>query len=134
MNDDRVQCMVNTLKKLESDRYEFGIKHEFARKRPQDYKNCVVIRWKHRKRKNKDFIDYERIEEYVVLCHEITDKYQLRDEENSWLEFSLRAFKAGIYVSTHWDFHVWAIPNEFQEIQEFVLSKIPAWAVVTRRS
>ena len=130
--NDRVQYMIDNTLKLENDRYQFSVKHGFSGKRPQHFKDCIVIRWKHRKRKNKDFIDYERIEEYVALCHEISQKYNLYNEKHPLLESSLRLLGVGIYVFSEWN-KVWAIPNEFKRIQEFILPKLPVWAMVTKK-
>lgn len=133
MNDDRVQYMIENLKQSQSDKHQFSIKHGFAYKRPQNFKDCIVIRWKHRRRKDKDFIDYERIKECADLCHEISEKYDLYDENHVFLEFDLRAIKVGVYAFFGWSYKIWAIPNEFKEIQEFIIPKLPAWAIVTRK-
>jgi hypothetical protein len=131
MNNDRVEYMVNNLKQLEQRRFQFSKEYGFAYKRPQNYKDCIVVRWKPRKRKDKNFIDYDRIEEYVAICHEISQKYNLYDEKDLLLESSLRLIKIGIYVSPSYHLNTWAIPNEFKEIQEYVLSKLPSWATVS---
>lgn len=129
--NDRVAYMVENLERLEEERHQFSIKYGFAYKRPQDFKNCIVIGWKHRKRKDKSFIDYDRIKEYAALCHEISEKYKLYDEKHPLLDCDLRLLKIGIY-SFHSFFKTWAIPNEFQEIQEHILQKLPEWAVVKK--
>lgn len=133
INNDRVQYMIENLQKLEQDRFEFVLKYGF-RNRTQNFNDCIVVRWKHRKRKDKDFIDYERIEEYASLCHEISEKYNLNDERNPLLEFRLKALKVGIYVFFEWNHQTWAIPNEFKEIQEFIIPKLPSWAFLTKKS
>lgn len=123
MND-----MVENRQRLETLRHDFALKHGFAYKRTQNYKNCVVIRWKASQKKYK--INYERIEEYTALCAEISDKYKLWEEQDPFLESELRLAKIGIYVLCEWDYRTWAIPNENKEIQEYVLGKVPSWAKV----
>jgi len=130
---DRVSYMIENSKRLEEERHQFSIKHGFAYKRPQYFKNCLVIGWKHRKRKDKNFIDYDRIKEYAALCHEMSEKYKLYDEKDPLLDCDLRLLKIGIYSSYSF-FKTWAIPNEFQEIQEYILQKLPEWAVVKKTS
>jgi hypothetical protein len=127
-----VEYMVANLKKLEKLRHQIAVDHGFAYKRAQHFKNCVVIRFKHRKRKNKDFIDHERIEEYVGIAHAISDHYQLWDEKHMFLEAELRLAKIGIYVKLSWC-NIWAIPNSLPELQEYVLGLLPEWAEVTKK-
>ena len=122
---------MNRLETLVRLRRELAIKHGFAHKRTQNYKNCVVIRWK--TSRNKYEINYERIEEYVRLCKEISNKYNLWEEKDPFLEFELLLAKIGIYVLYEWDYNTWAIPNENKDIQDFVLSKIPSWGKVVRK-
>jgi len=132
IGNDRVAYMVENRKKLEAERHQFGIKHGFVGKRSQYFKDCLVIRWKHRTRKDKNFIDYDRINEWAELCNEISEKYNLYDDKNPLLESELKLLKVGIYVFRSFSL-TWAIPNEFKEIQEYVLSKVPAWAIVSKK-
>jgi hypothetical protein len=123
------EYITNNRRDLEQKRFEFAEKHGFRFKRPQDFKNCVTIHWKHRKRKG---IDYERIVEHAKIAREICKKYQLLDDKNPFLETALMLVKIGVYCS--YSYHdVWAIPNSNKEIQEFVLSKLPKWAEVRHK-
>ena len=126
--NDMVKILVENRQRLEALRHDFALKHGFAYKRTQNYKNCVVIRWKDSRKKYK--INYKRIEEYVAICNEISDKYKLWEEQDPFLEPQLRLVKIGIYALYDWDYQTWAIPNENKEIQEYILGKIPSWAKV----
>ena len=122
VDEERVKWLVENHKKLEEERWNFAVKHGFAYKRPQDFKNCIVIRWKW---VFKHKINYPLLEEYTKISHDLSDKYNLWDEKNILLETELRLIKAGIYCFTEFSNTVWAIPNEFKEVQDYVLSKIP---------
>lgn len=120
------EYITNNRRDLEQKRLEFAEKHGFRCKRPQDFKNCITIHWKFRKRKD---VDYERIVEQANIALEICKKYQLLDEKDPFLETALMLVKIGVYCS--YSYHsVWAIPNSNKEIQEFVLSKLPKWTEV----
>ena len=116
-------------KELLSARREFAAKHCFAYKRAQNFKNCIVIRWKTSTKKH--VISHSRIDEYVEISGQLSDKYNLWVEDNPLLEIELRLLKANIYVFTTWDYKAWAIPNEYKEVQDYVLSKLPKWAKVS---
>lgn len=118
--------ILNIVTKLEDDRHKFAIKYGFAYKRAQDFKNCIVIRWKTSPKKYK--ISHSRIDEYVKIANEISQKYDLYIEEYPLLSFDLLLLNAGIYVFSTFDYKAWAIPNENKEVQEYVLSKLPKWA------
>jgi hypothetical protein len=128
--EERVQWLVENRKKLMDEKHAFAVKHGFAYKRSQNYKDCVVIRWKASQVKYK--INHPRIEEYVSVCHAVSDKYNLWDEDDPFLDSDLRLMQAGIYCITEWEHPTWAIPNEFKEVQDFVLSSLPKWAKVSR--
>jgi hypothetical protein len=125
--------MVANLRELEEFTHNFAVKHGFAYRRAQDYKKCLVIRWKHRTRKDKNFIDHERIEEYVKVSHAVRDKYGLWDEKHPLLDSQSVLAKAGIYCITSWHNRLRAIPDEYKEVQDFVLSLLPSWVTVTRK-
>jgi len=128
-----VEYMTNNYRTLEALRHEFGIKHGFCYKRAQHYKDCIVIHWKHRKkRSDKSFIDYERISDYVAVAHAVCDKYELRDDRHPLLDPDLMLAKIGIYCFISWH-RTWAIPNVNKDVQDFVLSKLPDWAEVRHK-
>lgn len=130
MTDDaKVKYMIENTRKLEDLRHQLALDCGFAYKRPQYYKNCVVIRFSWRKRKDKSFIDYERIEECTTLKHMICDHYDLHDMNHLLLDYDLSLAKVGIYCRR--EEHVWAISNDKEKVQKYVLSKLPAWAKVT---
>ena len=124
----RVEQLSNIRRELESQRHNFAIKHGFAWKRAQNFKNCIVIRWK---TATKTGVNYKKINEYVDLCHHLSDKYNLWVEEHPLLDSQLRLIKVGIYCFYAWDYQAWAIPNECKELQEYILSKLPKWAIVS---
>ncbi len=138
MKDDpeseaRVDYMIKDIRRIEENRHQYAIKHGFAWKRPQDFKNCIVIYWRYREKKNKPgFIDYERIDEYVAVAHAIRDKYNLFDERHPLQDAQSYLSKIGIHsgIYTH---TVWAIPNEHKELQDYVLSILPPWADAVRK-
>lgn len=125
----RVQQLIAIRREREEARHEFAVKHGFAYKRAQNFKNCIVIRWKTSRIKYE--INYPRIEEYVKISHDLSDKYKLWHKDDLLLDAELRLFKGGIYVFHEWDHHTWAIPNEYKEMQDYVLSKLPKWAKVS---
>lgn len=125
----RVRQLVELRKDLENKRHEFAKKHGFAYTRAQNFKNCIVIRWKTSRVKYE--INHPRIEEYVKIANELSDKYGLWNDVDLLLEISLRLLGAGIYCFNEWGHNTWAIPNEYKEIQEYVLSKLPKWAKVS---
>lgn len=116
-------------KEMLAARREFAIRHGFAYKRAQNFKDCIVIRWKTSTKKNE--INYSRIDEYVEISSQLSDKYDLWVKDNPFLEIELRLLKANIYVFTTWDYNAWAIPNEYKEVQDYVLTKLPKWAKVS---
>ena len=130
MNPDaeRVKELTNIRLELEDKRHKFAVKHGFAWKRAQNFKNCIVIRWK---TINNGKIDYQKIDEYVDLCHHLSDKYNLWIEKYPLLESQLRFINVGIYCFYEWSHQTWAIPNESKELQEYILSKLPKWARVS---
>ena len=131
--DERIAYMINNLQQLEQGRWEFANKYGFAYKRVQDYKNCLVIRWPHRKKKkDKNYIDHDRIQVMVNVAHALRDKYGAWDEKHMLLSSDDVFHTIGVY-SHHSFTKVWAIPNEFKEVQEFVLSRLPDWAVVRNK-
>ncbi len=127
--DEKVKRLVDMRKELLTARFEFATKHGFAYKRAQNFKNCIVIRWKCSTK--KDVVNHDRIEEYVELSRKISDKYDLWVKDNPLLEIELRLLKANIYVFTTWDYNAWAIPNEYKGVQDYVLSKLPKWVKVS---
>lgn len=136
----RVKYMIKNRKKRTEELYQFRLKHGLIYKRPQHYKNCIVIRWKTVRNPFKKGSDcemtplhYKRIEEYVKISHEVADHYDLWDKKDMFLEEELRLYKVGIDVHCQSYYKLWAIPNEFKEIQDFVLNKVPKWAKVTKK-
>jgi len=127
----RVRQLVELRKRLENERWAFAQKHGFAYTRAQNFKNCIVIRWKTSRTKYK--IIYPRIEEYTKIAHDLSDKYKLWNDEDPFLDSSLRLLGAGIYCFNEWGHNTWAIPNEYKEMQEYVLSKLPKWAKVSMK-
>jgi len=113
----------------ENEMFEFSKKHGFAWARPQDFKNCITIHWKQRKRKDKKFIDHKRIIEQVDIMHRIFDKY-ITNWTEEWLDSEYRLSTIGIYSFTHCMHKVWAIPNEYKDVQDHVISMLPEWAEV----
>jgi len=131
VDNERVEKLTQLYRTMEKARHEFAIKHGFAYKRPQNFKNCIVIRWK--TTRERYGINYPRIEEYTKISHEIADKYNLWDAEFPLLDADYRLFKAGIYSFT--EFHrTWAIPNEYKELQDYIIPKLPKWAKLTRKA
>jgi hypothetical protein len=120
--EEIIQKMVDIDKKLMLTKIEFSDKHGFAYKRPQNFKNCIVIRWK--------TSNHSKIEEYTELSNNLSEKYNLWETDSPFLEIQLRLIKIGIYV-LYESYFIWAIPNEFKDIQEEVLNKLPKWAKVT---
>ncbi len=127
-NEERVRRLVESRKRLTELRLAFAAKHGFSFKRSQDFKNCVVIRWKSGKG-----INHPRIDEYVQVCHDLCDKYDLWDKDDPFLDTELKLFRIGILVITEWDHHAWAVPDEYKEVQDYVLTKLPQWAKVVRK-
>ena len=125
----KIESMVANIRKLEALRHQLAIDYGFAYKRPQNFKNCIVIRWKLRKRKSEDFIDYERIEECTCVKHMVCDHYDLWDSKHMLLDYDLMLAKVSIYCRR--EEHIWAIPNDKKKVQDYVLSKLPSWAKVT---
>ncbi len=119
---NRVQTLAELFKSQDEARHEFAKKHGFAYRRAQDYRDCVVIRWKAGKAFTKAW--YGKIDEYVALASDLSNEYNL------WIE-EVRMLGTGIYVLTEGDNHVWAIPNEYWDVQENVLAKVPKWAKVS---
>lgn len=130
---DRIEYLVNDLRNLEKAAHEFAKQNGFWPARPQDFKDCLLISWKLRKRKDKDFIDYERINQKVDIAHQIFEKYDIYDEKHPLLDFRLMLFKAGIYSFYDWYHEKWAIPNHNKEMQDFLLPLLPTWAEVKHK-
>ncbi len=110
-------------------RHAFAVKHGFIYKSPQYHKNCIVIRWKI----NGSF---KKANEYFDVCNKVFVNYKLINAsgKEDWLiETSLRLVMANIYDSVFWDYHHWSIPNEFKEVQEYVMTLLPKWAKMTRK-
>lgn len=128
-----VEYMTANLRKLQDARHQFAIKHGFAWKRPQHFKDCVVIHWRNRRRKDKNFIDYERINQYVDVAHDVCNKFNLNDPKDILQEISLKVLKGGIYCFSSWMHTVWAIPNSNAEVKAYVLEHLPAWADVKEK-
>lgn len=125
----RVQQLIAIRTKLELARQEFSDKHGFAFKRAQNYKNCIVIRWKASRVKYE--INYPRIEEFTKISHELANEHDLWIKEYPLIESQLLLCQIGIYSFHEWGHITWAIPNEFKEIQDCVLSRLPKWAKVS---
>jgi hypothetical protein len=113
---------IENRQKLHMERLEFGKKYGFLHKRPEHYRNCLVIRWKHSTKK----IEYSKIDDYVEVCCKVCDHYNLWVKD-PFLDTELKVLRIGIYATIHWDYHVWAIPNDYPQVQEFVLKYIPQW-------
>lgn len=138
--DERVEYMIANRDKRTKELHEFRIKHGLIYKRPQHYKNCLVIRWKtvrnpFKKGSNCEMtpLHHKRIEEYVQISHAIADKYELWDEKDIFLEEELRLYKIGIDIHHQCYYKLWAIPDEFKEIQELVLKNLPKWAIAVKK-
>jgi hypothetical protein len=127
----RVKRLIEIRKEREKELHEFALKHNLAYKRPQDFKDCIVIRWRWSRIKYK--INYPRLEEYVALCHHLSDKYNLRHEEDPLLDNHLKLYKIGIYCFDSFC-KCWAIPNEYKEVQDYVISKLPKWVQISRKN
>jgi hypothetical protein len=121
--------MPKSILEQETESFEFSKKHGFAWVRPQDFKNCITIHWKYRRKRNKTFIDYDRITEQVDIMHRIFDKY-IPNWTEEWLDSEYRLSTIGIHSFTHYCHKVWAIPNEYKDIQDHVISVLPEWAEV----
>jgi hypothetical protein len=118
---------------LSEELHQFAVKYNFSYKRPQYFKNCIVIRWKTSSKPYKlTRLVYNRIEEYVRLAHDLTDKHNLWDANDSFCDEELRLFRIGIYVGNG-TIKYWAIPDDFKETQDYVLSKLPKWAKVVKK-
>ena len=132
VHTERVQELIDLRQKLENDKHQFAIKHGFAYKRAQNFKNCIVIRWKTRTKfgvLNESF--YKKAEEYADFCRHLSDKFDLWIEKFPLFENDLRLLKIGVYCFYTWDYQAWAIPNEFKEIQDYILERVPKWAKVS---
>lgn len=129
-----VQYLIADNKKLEEARFEFAKEHGFAFKRPEHFKDCVVIRFPHRRRTDPDFVDHQRINEYVDFMHSVEEHFKLHDEKHPLLDSDLMLIKAGIYSFYSWRKKVWAIPNSNAEVKAFVLANLPKWATVTEKA
>jgi len=126
--------MIKNRRELSEAQHQFIIKYDFIYTRPQNYKNCLVIRWKTvRKPWPMTPLHHKRVKEYVAISHSLSDKYKLWDEKDMLLEEELRLFRIGIYVCFQHLYKLWAIPNEFKEVQDLVLSKLPKWAKAVRK-
>ena len=123
------QEIIDNRSKLQDIKFNFAEKHNFKFKRTQYYKDCIVIRWKTSRVKYE--IVHDKINEYVDFCHKLCDKYNLWDEKDIFLDSDLRLIKAGIYVIYEYDYNVWAIPNEYKEIQDYIINNLPKWAKIT---
>jgi len=121
------QDYLKRYEELSNIKHEFSKKHGFAYKRPQDFRNCIVIRWK---TSNKSKINYDHIDDYVRLCHHLCDKHNL-EELPLFIDNDLKLIKIGIYCFCSWDCQTWAIPNEYKELQDYILSKVPKWAKIS---
>jgi len=137
---DHVKYMIKNREKREEELYQFRIKHGLIYKRPEHYRNCLVIRWKTTRNPFKKGSDCEmtplhhkRIGEYVKISHSIADKYDLWDKNDILLEEELRLYKVGIDIHTQCYHKLWAIPDEFKDIQKLVLRKLPKWAKATKK-
>lgn len=130
----RVEYLIKNRRERMDAQHQFALKYELAYKRAQDYRNCLVIRWKTvRKPWPMTPLHHKRVEEYVAISHALSDKYKLWDEKDILLEEELRFYKVGIYVIYQSNYKLWAIPNEFKEVQDYVLIKLPKWAKVVRK-
>lgn len=127
----RVARLVAKHEKESENRMAFAAKFDFSFKRPQYFKNCITIRWKATKKKYE--IDHDRLREYTKICEDLSDKYGLWEEDDPFMDTESRLLKAGIYLTSSSDFHLWTIPNEYKEVQDYVLSKLPEWAKVTKK-
>lgn len=123
-----VKRLIEMRSKLETERHQFGIKHGFVFKRPQNFKDCIVIRWKFCR---KYEIIYPRLDVYGKILHHLSEKYDLYVEEDPLRSADLRFLKIGIYVFPYLNYQAWAIPNDNKEIQDYVLSQLPKWAEVS---
>jgi hypothetical protein len=78
-------------------------------------------------------LHHKRIGEYVEISHSICEKYNLWDENDMFLEEELRLYKIGIDIHYQCYYKLWAIPDEFKDIQKLVLRKLPKWAKATKK-
>lgn len=132
---ERIDYITQQYVFLEDRKHEFAKKNGFAYKRAQDFKNCVLIKWKwvNSRRKTSNQIDYAKLNEYVDLCHKLRERYNLFDEQVPLMETDLVLIKAGIYCFTNWHNKCWAIPNENEEVKNYVLNNVPNWGEVVEK-
>jgi hypothetical protein len=124
-----VKRLIEIRKEREKELYEFKLKYDLIYKKPQYFRNCIVIRWRW-SRKYK--INYPHLEEYVDFCHHLSNKYNLSHKEDPFLDNHLKLYKIGIYCFDEFC-KIWAIPDEYKEIQDYVISKLPKWIQVSRK-
>jgi hypothetical protein len=106
------------------------IDYMVANRHSLEEQQCIVIKWRTAKKYKPN---YARIDEYVAVCHDLSEKYKLNDEKDILLESALKLIKINIYVGYQFSYQYWVIPNEFKDIQDDVLSRLPDWAEVQRK-
>jgi hypothetical protein len=125
---NRVEQLVTKRQAAAERRHAFAIEHGFAYKRPQDFRNCIVIRWKFCDKKYQ--VNYDKLAEYSEVYRLLGETYGLFEADDPFLDSEYVVLKAGVFSCEHYC-RVWAIPNQFKSTQEFVLARIPKWAKVS---
>lgn len=105
---------------------QFAEKHGFLSQGTQAFKNCLLIKF--------DFGGKTIRRQRIIEKTEFQAKVFKHFEKQPPISFSDamdtegRLVNLGIYLSYHWDRPYWAIPNEFSEVQAFVIQYCPIWA------
>lgn len=128
---DRVERLTKHYEKWRQYRSELGDKYDFSYKRPQNYKNCLVIRWKKKLSSPVTSADFT---EEAEVKHTIYAKYGVDESDLDWfMDSEFKLAKVGIYVYRS-NFPIWAIPNDNKELQDFVLTLLPKWVKLTYKN
>ncbi len=132
--------MTNLITKGYEDRAKFMDKHGFSFTKPRNFKNCLVVRFPHRDIPYAGDpslkFDYERASEIGHLWNSVIRTFSKRRDflNNISLGEELGLPRLGIYttrVGIKTYIKLWAIPNEYKKVQDFVLENMPSWAKVT---
>jgi hypothetical protein len=135
--------MTRSITKAYSDRAKFMDKHGFSFKKPSQFKDCLVIRFPHRKintsgGRNSLGFDYQRAREISRLWCNLTRNFSKPADfvDNMSYGPDLGLPYLGVYTSRTGIksfIPLWAIPNEYEKVQNFILENLPEWAKVTKK-
>lgn len=136
-NEETVSAGVQAIRESLERQVTFAQIHGFYMKAPHYWKNCLVLKFDFGRFSQESGPTrtkfHQKVKEKTSFLFTVLDRFETSARKSGGLDMEGRLVELGIYQTYYWSKPHWGIPDQFPEVQAYVLQNLPEWVEVKKR-